>query len=200
MTVTGARTAEWGVLVCGIALAATILTLTLDPRLVAVIVTLALAGLTCWIAWQDLRTFTIADSAILTVAVLAFATRWSEAGATNEFAWWTAFRLMGDAAVPGGLLYLFREIYYRRKGVDGLGFGDVKLAVAGGLLVGIEAFFWALASASLLALIYVFAARSLNDARLGGTERLAFGAVLAPALWAVWVLQQMPLLLPSFTG
>ena len=192
--------AEWAVAACGVALAATILIFTPDPRLVAGIVTPALAGFAAWIAWQDLRTFTIADGAILGIAVLAFAARWSDAGAAHEPAGWRALGLLVDAGVPGGLLLLFREIYYHRKGVDGLGLGDVKLAVAGGLLVGTEGFFWALASASLLALLYVSAARRLGKARLDGSERLAFGAVLAPMLWGVWVLRQMPVLLPSATG
>ena len=201
MTAAGCeRAAEWGIVVCGVMLAGAILTLTLEPRLVAGMVTLILAIITAWIAWQDMRTFTIADGAILTIAVLAFAARWSDVRTAHEPTSTTALMLLFDAAGPGGLLYLFREVYYRRKGVDGLGFGDVKLAVAGGLLVGAEGFFCALAAASLLALLCVLVARLLTKIRLDGSERLAFGAVLAPALWAVWVLQQLPLLLPSTTG
>lgn len=194
-----ARRLEWSVALAGAALAALIVWLGEDAAFGVRAVTLAVGALAVWIAVQDLKVFTISDSAILAIAVLAIAYRWSAAALAGDAAPPTLLAVGLDSVLPGGMLLLFREVYYRRKGFDGLGLGDVKLAAAGGLLVGAAGFSWALFAASLLALSFVGLSRLL--AKTGrkpflGSDKLAFGALLAPALWAVWIAQQMPMLLP----
>lgn len=192
---------EWSVALAGLGLALLIVWRAPSQAVVVLAVTLAVGALAAWIAVQDLKTFTISDSAILTIAILAVAYRWSAATPSGDSVLETSLATGVDAILPGGMLLLFREVYYRRKGFDGLGLGDVKLAAAGGLLVGAAGFSWALFAASLLALAFVAAGRLLakgdhSGAPLASSDKLAFGALLAPALWTVWIAQQAPLLLP----
>ena len=161
-----------------------------------ILMAVAAGLLTVWIAWQDVRTFTISDAAVLTLAILALAYRWFSAAQLGDPPLQTCLALVFDAALPGGMLLAFREIYYRRKGIDGIGFGDVKLAAAGGLFVGTLGFSWALFAASLLGLSVVGVSRLLPNFRGTAGDKIAFGALLAPALWAVWLGQNVPMLRP----
>ena len=182
--------AEWGAAILSLALAALLLD---RPYEEGVLVTaVAVSALVVWIVVQDVWTFTIADGAIAALSLLAVALRRS--GGDD------ALTLALDVLLTGGVLLAFREIYFRRRGVDGLGLGDVKLAAAGGLLVGAVAFAWALLAASLIAIGTVVTVRLVaraqrRGASFGDTGRLAFGAFLAPALLAVFLAQQLPVLL-----
>jgi leader peptidase (prepilin peptidase) / N-methyltransferase len=96
------------------------------------------------------------------------------------------------AAAGAGLLYLVALGYRRWRGRDGMGLGDVKLAAAAGAWVGLEP----LAHVLLLACAGAFA--SLAVMALNGravaivpTMALPFGTFLAPAIWLVWLWQQM---------
>ncbi len=93
--------------------------------------------------------------------------------------------------VGAGLLWLVAEVYFRVRKIEGMGFGDVKLAAMFGALLG--------APLSLLAILIAALAGSVVGlalmARGRGTLRTAlpFGVFLAPAamiayLWgAGWV-------------
>lgn len=187
------RRAEACVLVAGtaVALAIAMLGQLRSGTPIVPVVALCVGATVLWIVWQDLKLFTISDLAVLTFAALAFAYRWDNAHVLGDPAYDTIMSIALDAFVPGAVLLLFREVYYRRKGYDGLGLGDVKLAAAGGILVGLLGFSYALLGASLLALVFV-AARRAFGARGAALDKLAFGAFLAPALWAVWMLEQTP--------
>lgn len=145
------------------------------------------------IVWQDLSSLTIPDGAAVALAILGLAARGGEGADLGEPFGTTAGLAALDAVLCGGSLLAIREGYYRRRGHDGLGFGDVKLAAAGGMLVGTLAFAWALLGASLLGIAILLAARRGPVAR----TKLAFGAVLAPALWTAFVLQRV---LPTASG
>ncbi len=188
------RRAEWAAPMLGVLLAVAILRAAPGAWISVMLVAGATGALVVWIVWQDLATFTISDAAVLAVAALAFAFRWSSAMAEGEAPGHAAAAIALDVGLCGGLLLLFREAYYRLKGVDGLGLGDVKLAAAGALLVGGVGFSWALFAASLAGLALVGVARLLRRAPAG---RLAFGAVLAPAIWGVWLIEQA---LPRLAG
>lgn len=190
------RCLEWGAVPVGFVLAGLILSQTDHPAAGVLIVTVATGALVAWIVVQDLRTLTISDSAILTIAVVALAHRWSVACFLEEPTAAIAIAIGLDAFLPSGMLLLFREVYYRRRGFDGLGLGDVKLAAAGSLLVGAAGFSWALFTASLLAIVAVGVNRCRRtDTKLGKIDKVAFGALLAPAMWAVWIAEQAPILL-----
>jgi leader peptidase (prepilin peptidase)/N-methyltransferase len=92
------------------------------------------------------------------------------------------------ACFGGASFWLVREVYRRLRKREGLGLGDVKLAAAGGAWVG-----WI--NLSDVVLLAVVAALGFACARaivqrngLSGTERIAFGAFLAPSIWIVWAL------------
>ena len=158
--------------------------------------------LAAWIAWQDWRSFTIPDGAVVALAALAIGYRWAVAMQAGDAPLEAMAPLAIDAVLPGGLLLAFREVYFRRRGFDGIGLGDVKLAAAGAVLVGTIGFSWALLAASLTGLV-VFGARRLFARSAAGpfdAERIAFGALLAPAFWMVWVGQTMAVLLPVAWG
>ena len=187
----GLRRAEWAAPVLGALLAVAILRAAPGDLLPVALVAGATGALVVWIVWQDLATFTISDAALLAVAALALAFRWSIAAAAGEAPWHALAAIALDVGLCGGMLLVFREAYYRLKGVDGLGLGDVKLAAAGALLVGGVGFSWALFAASLAGLAAVGVARLLRPGH-PQADRLAFGAVLAPAVWAVWLIEQAP--------
>ena len=186
----GLRRAEWAAPVLSMILAVVILRAAPDSSLPLALAAVTTGGLVVWIVWQDLSTFTISDAALAAVAVVALAFRWSTELSDGEAPKHALATIGIDVVFCGGTLLVFREAYYRLKGIDGLGLGDVKLAAAGALLVGGIGFSWALFAASLAGLAAVAASRLINpgDAR---SDRLAFGAVLAPALWGVWMIEQV---------
>ena len=140
------------------------------------------------IVWQDLSDFTIPDAATLAFGVLALTARLCEGSASGVPIETTVGLIALDGGLCGGMLLALRELYYRRRGHDGIGLGDVKLAAAGGILVGTIGFSFAILGASLLGLVLVLIARLRPTA--GPTlpmDRVAFGAILAPALWVTWL-------------
>lgn len=190
------RHAEWAAPVLGVPIAVAILHAAPDDLTPVALVACATGALFVWITWQDLATFTISDAALLAVAAIAFAFRLSSASAYGEAPWHAVAAIALDVGLCGGMLLLFREAYYRLKGVDGLGLGDVKLSAVGALLAGGVGFSWALFGASLACLTAVGVMQLFYPGRMR-TDRLAFGAALAPAIWIVWLIEQA---LPRLSG
>lgn len=188
----GLRRAEWPAAALGVGLAAAILLAPPGGPLPPLLTGGATAALVAWIVWQDLASLTISDAALFALAAAGVAFRASaDAGEAPT----RLVLAMGvDVALCGGTLLLFREGWYRLRGHDGLGLGDVKLAAAGALLIGGVGFSWALFAASAAGLAAVATARLAGRAM---PRRLAFGAVLAPAIWGVWLLEQV---LPRLGG
>lgn len=186
--------AEVAAVVGALAAGAALVTVAPDPWVATPLVAVATGAIVAWITWRDLRTFTIPDGAVLALAILAVCARWVEAQGGDPATLLVSLAI--DAALPGGALLLFREIHFRRRGADGLGLGDVKLAAAGGLLVGTLDFSWALFAAAVSGLALVAARALLARALPDMSDRLAFGALLAPALWALWSMRHMPFLVP----
>ena len=156
------------------------------------------------IAWQDLATFTISDAAVAALSLLGVASRLAE-GRLDGTPIVTTLGLAGlDGLLCGGAFLLVREGFYRWRGHDGLGLGDVKLALAAGILVGTEGFAWTVLAASLGGLC-VAGAMQLRRAPSPEPRRIAFGALLAPTLCLVWLLAAgLPLMrepaAPSFAA
>ena len=92
--------------------------------------------------------------------------------------------LLGIAA-GAGLLWLVSEVYFRVRKIEGLGFGDVKLAAMFGALLG--------APLTLLTVFLAAFAGSLVGAWLmlrgrgGMRTALPFGVFLAPAAMIAWL-------------
>ncbi|MBH0237851.1 prepilin peptidase [Methylobrevis albus] len=154
-----------------------------------------------WIMREDLVRLEIPDGAVLAIGLLGAAVRLGAALPDGLLAD-AAYELLLDGIICGGGLWLLREAHYRRRGFDGIGLGDVKLAGAGGLLVGTADFAVALLAASLAGLA-IFALRRRRAGRAadpepvadegaapGAEQRLAFGALLAPILAGLWCVRQ----------
>jgi len=85
--------------------------------------------------------------------------------------------------------FLFRQLYRRLRGVDGLGLGDVKLAGVGAIWLDVADFALGLDLACTAALAYLLGRRWLRGEPLDRSRRLPFGAYLAPAIFIVWFLR-----------
>jgi len=183
-----------------VAVAALFALLSARPDLVGPLPVLAgpllLAAYVGWIMLQDVRSLTIADGASLGFGVIALTLRIGQAGPV----WRDALPfILAQAASVGGLLWLLREAWYRLKGYDGLGLGDVKFALAGALLTGAAGFSLALLLASLIGIGWFVLPVGGID-RSGPRARLPFGALLAPAVLAVYLAGLAGLLPDGFAG
>ncbi|GJE19354.1 prepilin peptidase [Methylobacterium marchantiae] len=157
------------------------------PRLLAAMLITVLVG---WIIWQDAVTFTIPDGAVAGIVMVGAALRLGEGLEALHDPRLVIAGLTVDAVFCAGTLLLLRELFYRRRGYDGLGFGDVKLASAGGVLAGVQGFAWATFGACALALAFVLV-RRVAGRPMGARDRIALGAFLAPAILLVWALGRM---------
>ncbi len=101
-----------------------------------------------WLSFRDLADHIIPDLAVLAVAAWGIVTR------DPVF----SLGLYTDLCMAGavlGILWIVGEIYWRRTGLEALGFGDAKLIAASMLCVGWEKTIWVvlLASAGGIAVI-----------------------------------------------
>jgi leader peptidase (prepilin peptidase)/N-methyltransferase len=95
------------------------------------------------------------------------------------------------AFLGGAALWLVREAYARLRGWHGLGLGDVKLAAAGGAWTGWDNLADVILLAAAGALIFAIVRATIRRESLSGTQRVAFGAFLAPSIWVVWSLSEL---------
>jgi len=91
------------------------------------------------------------------------------------------------ALVGGVMLWLVAWMYRRRRGRDGLGFGDVKLFAALGAWLGLEGLAPCLLLAALGALGYASIRALITRQRLESTAMVPFGTWLGSAAWLVYV-------------
>jgi leader peptidase (prepilin peptidase)/N-methyltransferase len=93
-------------------------------------------------------------------------------------------RLLGGAA-GFAALWLVAAGYRHLRGREGLGGGDPKLFGAIGCWLGWTALPLVLLLAAMLGLAIVLALRLAGN-KMAATDRLPFGALLAPAAFAIW--------------
>jgi leader peptidase (prepilin peptidase) / N-methyltransferase len=98
------------------------------------------------------------------------------------------------AGVAAGVLFGLRAMYWKFRGVEGLGLGDVKLAAAAGAWVGLADLTITCFIASFGALAAVFVSglartRSRPGAKSirGNGAIIPFGSFIAPAIAIVWI-------------
>lgn len=137
-----------------------------------------------WIVVRDIGDFVIPDVPIVALTLTGAVVRLGGAGESWQS---ELVLLLVDGALCGGAFLVIREAFFRIRGYDGMGFGDVKLAAASGLFVGMQGFAWSVLAASALGLIVALVLPVLRPGRK--LERLPFGAFLAPACWSIWVVQ-----------
>lgn len=97
------------------------------------------------------------------------------------------------AAIGGGVFLLLREGYFRLRGVEGLGLGDVKLAAVAGAWLGPFPLPTVCLLASLAAILAVVVRAVLPGSRqsISTQARLPFGSFIAPFILIFW-LMRMP--------
>ncbi|MDB5451941.1 MAG: peptidase [Caulobacteraceae bacterium] len=135
---------------------------------------LALALMTlAAIVYADLRFLIIPDSYSATLAVL---------GLIGSHAIWPT---LAGALLCGGLLAGVAWAFKRSTQVEGMGFGDVKLAAAVGALLGPEMGLWAIAASAIVAALIGLAWRRLRKGE--GPLMIPYGAALALACAALLV-------------
>jgi leader peptidase (prepilin peptidase) / N-methyltransferase len=138
----------------------------------------------------DARTFLLPDAVtygavvtgILAAALLAATDPW-------ESPWQSAGAAILRAAVTALLLAFLRKAYASLRKVEGLGFGDVKLAAAAGAWLPFQVIpicFALAAAAALVSVIIQGRKESLDELKL------PFGAFLCPALWLVFFVTSLP--------
>ena len=92
------------------------------------------------------------------------------------------------AVVFGGMLWVLRELYWRLRGIDGLGLGDVKMAAMMGAFWGVPQTLMILLAGSLLGAIT--GAIIVTAAKKSWKHELPFGSYLGVAAIAVTFFSQ----------
>ena len=88
----------------------------------------------------------------------------------------------------GAVFWLVREAYWRLRGREGLGLGDVKLAAVAGAWIGWQSLSDVILLAAALALSLALALGLMRGEALSAAARIPFGCFLAPSIWLVWAL------------
>ena len=86
------------------------------------------------------------------------------------------------AWAPPGFLFLISEVYYRVRHVEGMGFGDVKLALCMGIYLGaavVPALFIGFLSGAIIGVVVVAASKGDGKTAIPFGPFLAAGAVVA---------------------
>ena len=149
----------------------------------------ALAAATCLFGWlivllvvADLRHLILPD--ILTAGLLASGLLAALILPSIE----PAAALFG-AAIGGGSFLLLRFLYFRFRGIEGLGLGDVKLMAGLGAWFGAAWLPLLVLLAAVAGLTIVFL-RAWSDAtRISATSTVPFGAYLGAAALLIWCLK-----------
>ena len=109
---------------------------------------------------------------------------------------------MAAAVLRGGvlaLLFLGLRVAYRGlRGREGIGLGDVKLAVVAGAWLDWLTMAIAVEVAAVAGLVTYLVRRYWLGRQLHMTSRLPFGLFFAPAIWLGWLLETTMVLAPPF--
>ena len=93
---------------------------------------------------------------------------------------------LAGAAIGWGSLAALAWAYRRWRGIDGIGAGDAKLLGAAGAWLGWSPLPSVLLAACAAAFLWV-ALRVVRRGRVALAARVAFGAPLCLAIWAIWL-------------
>lgn len=132
----------------------------------------AVASLASAIAVVDVRRLLVPDLLVLALVVVAIAS-------PGEL---TRMAQLAGAAVLGALFLFVRWFHAWRRGSEGLGLGDVKLAAASGLLLGPLLALQVTAGAAVLAIVWSALSAAPRSTPTPFGAALALGTVVAIAL------------------
>jgi leader peptidase (prepilin peptidase)/N-methyltransferase len=137
------------------------------------------------IAIVDWRSFIIPDELNIVGLILAILV----AAFQEPNAWVQAVLLAAARGVGLGIIFLaLRFAYAKLRGRQGLGLGDVKLAVVGGALLDLLMIPVAIEMAALAALL-VYGLGKCTGSAISPTTKMPFGVYFAPAIWLCWVIE-----------
>lgn len=152
----------------------------------AAIATTALGFAMALITLADMRHFRVPDVVSLpAIAVGALANV-----AVFHSADWRGglYESVIGAGLASGAFYLLRAAYYRFRGVEGLGLGDVKLAAVAGAWLGLEPLPMLVLVAAIAALAAVLMRAIMTPGvRIDRSSAIPFGSFLAPAILLFWL-------------
>jgi leader peptidase (prepilin peptidase)/N-methyltransferase len=147
-----------------------------------------LAALMAAIVVSDWRSYRVPDR----LNALAVALRGLDILFLSEGArFGAALEALTRALVTAATFYLFRAVYGKLRGREGLGLGDVKLAGVAGAWIGWRLLPWVVEAAAIFVLGLAFW-RARNKGNLPKADaRLPFAVGFAPAIWLGWCVQQL---------
>lgn len=90
------------------------------------------------------------------------------------------------AVLAGGSFYLLRTLWFRLRGFEGLGLGDVKLAAVAGAWLGPELLAPACLAAALAGLAGVIVLALRPGRKLALSDEIPFGSFIAPVILGFW--------------
>jgi leader peptidase (prepilin peptidase)/N-methyltransferase len=102
---------------------------------------------------------------------------------------WTAGlqeSLLG-AVLAGGTFFLMRALWFRVRGIEGLGLGDVKLAAVAGAWLGPALLPTACFAAAMAGLAAAGIMSLVPGRRLTMSDEIPFGSFIAPVILLFWI-------------
>lgn len=90
------------------------------------------------------------------------------------------------AILAAGTFYLLRALWFRMRGIEGLGLGDVKLAAVAGAWLGPGLLAPACLASALCGLAAALVMALLPGRRVAMSDELPFGSFIAPVILMFW--------------
>jgi len=90
------------------------------------------------------------------------------------------------AILAAGTFYLLRALWFRMRGIEGLGLGDVKLAAVAGAWLGPGLLAPACLASALSGLVAALVMALLPGRRVAMSDELPFGSFIAPMIIVFW--------------
>jgi leader peptidase (prepilin peptidase)/N-methyltransferase len=146
-----------------------------------------LAAMMAAIAFVDFRELRVPDILNLIAAggglvVAGLDARWLAQGILPALA-----AALLSLLICGGVFFLLRETFFRLRGFEGLGLGDVKLAATGGIWLSWRDFPLAVLVAAIVAILLIAVAALLSRGAWSRGRKIPFATFLAPAIWLCWI-------------
>jgi leader peptidase (prepilin peptidase) / N-methyltransferase len=141
-----------------------------------------LALILVWIIWVDFKSFIIPDIANASLLIIGIiqSVMLQQRG---------VLEVVAASALGGGVVFLLRQLYFRFRGIEGLGLGDVKFMIAAGTWISLVDVPMMMLLGCISALGTVLVTRAIKSS-WQRSDRVAFGPHLALGLATVWGIEQ----------
>lgn len=152
------------------------------------IVSLGLGSVLLALLLFDLRYRWLPDALTLPLLPIGVAVASVQAIATDEGSEAFIASILGALAV-GGLVWLVGEAFRLRRGIPGIGGGDIKLIAAMGAWFGAHGALLSIGASAILALLVETALQLAQTGQMDEKRRIPFGSYLAAMFWMQWCLK-----------